>query len=65
MNFLISEFANVRAASIDLFSGFNEEMHSRTGRASGIDFTVESVGKILVGHEIHHRKIINERYLNE
>ena len=62
---LISEFANIRTCSIDLWSGFTNEMLLRRGMASGTEFTVEEIGKILVGHEIHHRKIIRERYLKE
>ena len=64
MNYLVSEFAGLRASTIDLFSSFGEEVYGSIGTASGGKFTVEQVGKILVGHEIHHRKIIKERYLN-
>ncbi len=63
MNFLISEFAALRASSVDLFSSFSPEMYSQSGVASGVKFTVEELGKILVGHEVHHRNIIKERYL--
>ena len=64
MNYLVSEFAGLRASTVDLFSSFGEEVYGNVGTASGGEFTVEQVGKILVGHEIHHRKIIKERYLN-
>ena len=64
MNFLISEFANLRASTIDLFSSFDDDMLSREGIASGTTISVEQLGKIIVGHEAHHRKIIKERYLN-
>ena len=64
-NSLIVEFANLRAATVDMFSGFTREMGLRKGVASGVEFTVEELGKILVGHEKHHRNVISERYLKE
>ena len=64
MNSLITEFATLRASSVDLFTGFSAQMLGNTGTASGYEFDVESLGKIIVGHEIHHRKVIEEKYMN-
>ncbi len=61
---LIDEFNNVRASTIDLFGSFNPEMLNRTGTASGNVFSVNAIGFILLGHEIHHRNILNERYFS-
>ena len=35
----------------------------RRGVASGFEFTVRSFPYILAGHEIHHRRVLAERYL--
>ncbi|WP_436517122.1 DinB family protein [Ekhidna sp. To15] len=59
---LLSEFTNVRAATVDMFTSFNEEMRQRSGVASGVEMTVEMLGYIISGHLIHHMNIIHERY---
>ena len=59
---LLSEFTNVRAATVDLFSSFNKEARHRSGVTSGVEMTVEMIGYIISGHSMHHLKIIRERY---
>ena len=59
---LMSEFTNVRAASVDMFSSFSEEVRKRKGIASGVEFSVEVLGYIISGHVIHHMNVIQERY---
>lgn len=59
---LISEFTNVRAASVDLFTSFSQEIRQRKGIASGVEMSVEMIGYIISGHLIHHMNIIQERY---
>ncbi|WP_421762780.1 DinB family protein [Ekhidna sp.] len=59
---LLSEFTNVRAATVDLFSSFSEEVRQRSGIASGVEMTVEMLGYIISGHLKHHLNIIHERY---
>ena len=48
-----------------MFSGLQPEALSRRGVASGFDFTVRALLFILVGHEIHHRRVLEERYLGQ
>lgn len=60
---LLKEFSLVRKSSIAMFKGFNEELLSRKGKASGDVITVNALGYILSGHVIHHLEIIKERYL--
>ncbi|NQZ77495.1 MAG: DinB family protein [Ekhidna sp.] len=59
---LISEFTNVRAATVDLFTSFDGDTRKRTGIASGVTISVEAIGYIISGHLIHHMNIIKERY---
>jgi DinB superfamily len=60
---LIAEFEHVRRASILLFGGFDEDAAVRTGVASNASVSVRALGYIIAGHELHHMKIIRERYL--
>lgn len=61
---ILEEYNNVRASTIDLFSSFTEEMLQRTGIANGNEMSVNSIGFVIAGHETHHRRILNERYLS-
>ena len=61
---IAEEFANLRASNVDLFGSFNDEMLLRKGTASGAEMSVEAIGFVIVGHELHHRKILLERYLS-
>ncbi len=60
---LIKEHNNVRGASISLFESFSDEVSMRTGSANGKEISVRALGYITVGHELHHLKVIQERYL--
>ena len=61
---LADEFAAVRRSSIALFSSFDDEMSQLRGTASGCEFSVRSIAYIIAGHEIHHRGVLEERYLS-
>ena len=60
---ILKEYNSVRAATISLFESFSDETLARTGKASGNTFSVRVAGFLACGHEIHHRKVIRERYL--
>jgi hypothetical protein len=60
---LIEELVAVRISSYFLFKSFYSEDANTVGRISGNDFSVKSIGFMIIGHEIHHFNIINERYL--
>ena len=59
---LAEEFAVVRSASIVLFRSLGEEAWIRRGTASNHEVTVRALGYITAGHELHHRRILEERY---
>jgi len=59
---LIDELAVVRAASLALFRSFAPVDWERTGVASGASVSVRALAWILAGHEIHHRRVLAERY---
>ncbi|WP_226065653.1 DinB family protein [Kaistella polysaccharea] len=60
---LISEFDNLRKSTIHFFENLNQELLSQTGIANKNEISVETIGKLIVGHNIHHLNIIKERYL--
>jgi hypothetical protein len=61
---LIDEFRAVRNATLALYKSFPENVWIRRGPASGFEFTVRAVAYIIAGHELHHRYILKERYLD-
>ncbi|RXP56608.1 DinB family protein [Lutibacter sp. HS1-25] len=60
---LLTEFEQVRNSNISLFKSFTEEMFTLSGSINGSDMTVRALGFIIAGHQIHHLKIIKEKYL--
>ena len=60
---LLSEFETVREATISLFASFTDLDLLRLGTASNASVSVRAIGYIILGHELHHKNIILERYL--
>ena len=60
---LIDEFIAVRRASITLFGSFSDDALLRMGQASGNGISVRAIGYLVSGHQIHHQRIFEERYL--
>lgn len=59
---MIEEFQMVRLASEHLFRSLNEDELQRKGMASNAPITVLSIGYIIVGHAMHHQRVMKERY---
>ncbi len=60
---LVDELRQVRCTSVHLFRSLDEEAWMRRGIASNNEVTVRALAYIVAGHELHHRKILQERYL--
>ena len=60
---LLEDFERARRSSIALFDSFDDDMWLHRGRASAFEFTVRAFAYIIAGHEIHHRRVLEERYL--
>jgi len=60
---VLSEWSSLRESSILFYKNINPKFLDRSGRASGQEFSVRSIGYILAGHTSHHIEIIKERYL--
>ena len=62
---LLDEFAAVRAATVSLYSHLPAEAWSRRGIASGKSVSVRALAWICAGHELHHVRVLRERYLKD
>ncbi|HSJ16321.1 MAG TPA: DinB family protein [Longimicrobiales bacterium] len=60
---LVEELAAVRGATLALLNGLPDEAWSRSGLANGTPVTVRAIATIIAGHELHHRAILETRYL--
>ncbi|PWL24685.1 MAG: damage-inducible protein DinB [Fluviicola sp. XM-24bin1] len=60
---LIDEFVAVRQASITLFGSFSDEMMKEKGEANGHLISVRAIGYLVSGHQMHHQRVFEERYL--
>ncbi|HMI31350.1 MAG TPA: DinB family protein [Candidatus Limnocylindrales bacterium] len=59
---IIHEYESVRAATVALFRGLDEEALLRRGTANDKKVSVRALAWIVAGHELHHRKLLTERY---
>ena len=60
---LIEDYIAVRRATVSLFRNLDEDAWSRRGVANNHEVTVRAVAYVIAGHELHHRKILEEKYL--
>ncbi|HMD39576.1 MAG TPA: DinB family protein [Candidatus Acidoferrum sp.] len=61
---LVEEFAEVRGASLALFRSLGDDAWLRRGTANKNEVSVRALAFIIAGHELHHRKILDERYFS-
>ena len=61
---LLTELAVVRQATLSLFKSFSQEELLRKGIASNNPVSVRALGFVIIGHQNHHERIFQERYLN-
>ncbi len=59
---IIVEFEAVRWASLSLYQNLNPETLLNEGNANGFSVTPRALAALTAAHEIHHTKIIAERY---
>lgn len=59
---LIAELKAVRLASKSLFASFDDEMLMSTGINWKYEISVLAMGFAITGHQIHHFKVIEEKY---
>ncbi|HEY6183375.1 MAG TPA: DinB family protein [Terriglobales bacterium] len=59
---LREEFDAIRKSSLFLFRGLEETAWTRQGTANKEGLSVRSLAYMIAGHELHHRRILLEKY---
>lgn len=60
---LLEEFMAIRKATVELFRHFDSEAGLRRGTANQKEISARALAFIIAGHELHHRRILQEKYL--
>lgn len=60
---LLEEYYCVQQSNVYLFSSLNENLLARSGTANGVAINVAAIGFAIIGHGLHHKKIVEERYM--
>ncbi|OCA85699.1 damage-inducible protein DinB [Bacillus sp. FJAT-27225] len=60
---LLGNFLAVRASTLTLVKALDDSIWEREGVANGGNVSARALVSIIAGHELHHRKIIMERYI--
>ena len=60
---VLAELAAVRQATLALFRGLEDEAWDRQGTANGRRISVRALAWMMAGHELHHLRVLRERYL--
>ena len=60
---LLTELSAVRHSNLLLFKSFSNEQLTRMGTASNHPISVRALGFLIIGHQKHHQKVFQERYL--
>lgn len=63
LNSLLTELSEVRQSNITLFKSFSPEALLRIGNANGNPNSVRALGFAIIGHQNHHQRVYEERYL--
>ena len=62
-NNLIEEFNTVRQSGIYLYKSFTDKMLATLGNMNDVNASPRAIGFIIVGHALHHKEILSNRYL--
>ena len=60
---LIEMYEQVRKSTIGLFKSLSNSQLEMTGSVEGNKISAGAIGFIVLGHELHHQRVIKERYL--
>ena len=59
---IIEDYIAVRRASLTLLRNLDETAWMRRGIANNKEVTVRALAYLIAGHELHHRRILEEKY---
>ncbi|MEH7179820.1 DinB family protein [Neobacillus vireti] len=60
---ILEDFKAVRNATITLIQNLPDEAWENKGNANETEITTRAIAYILAGHQMHHCKIVEDRYL--
>lgn len=60
---MVREFSMVRGATIELLKSLSSHSWDKMGTANNNPASPRSIAFMLLGHEIHHRNVIEKKYL--
>jgi uncharacterized damage-inducible protein DinB len=61
---IIEDYIAVRRATLTLLRNLDEQAWTRRGVANKNEVTVRGLAYIIAGHELHHRRILEEKYFS-
>lgn len=61
---VIEDYIAVRRATLTLFRNLDDRAWMRRGIANNNEISVRALAYITAGHELHHRRILEEKYFN-
>jgi hypothetical protein len=59
---IIEDYIAVRRATLTLLRNLDEQAWTRRGIANKNEATVRAIAYTIAGHELHHRRILEEKY---
>jgi len=61
---VVEDFIAVRRATLSLLRDLDEAAWTRRGTANKNEVSVRALAYIIAGHELHHRRILEEKYFS-
>lgn len=62
---IMNEYEALRLSTISLFNGLSDKSLKRIGTANGNQASARALGYHILGHQLHHIKIIENLYLKK
>jgi hypothetical protein len=62
---IIEDYIAVRRATITLLRNLDEAAWARRGIANKNEITVRALAYLIAGHELHHRRMLEEKYFGQ
>ena len=60
---MVREFSMVRGSTVEILKSLANAAWDKMGVANNNPASVRSIAYMLLGHEIHHRTVIEKKYL--
>jgi hypothetical protein len=62
---MLEEYNYLRLSGISLFESMTDEMLDYSGIANDLRLNARQIGFMMCGHNLHHNKVVEERYLHK